>query len=154
VLLPERLNYKFLVKTQPFWNISSRMRTEKADLYRCRALWLAVIYRALCDACYQCFDQYQLNKHASLGAHFISRETSLLTRQTRQFLLANTTRSQQSVISPASTLTTSTHAAQGDERCPSETQNHLSVHPRGTHESHPKAWAERSLMALSGPRAK
>jgi hypothetical protein len=28
---------------------------EKTDVYGCRALWLAVIYRALCDACYQCF---------------------------------------------------------------------------------------------------
>jgi hypothetical protein len=53
-------------------------------LYGCRALWLAVIYRALCDASYQCFDQYQLNKHASLGSQFISRETSLLAHQARQ----------------------------------------------------------------------
>jgi hypothetical protein len=64
---------------------------EKAELYGCRALWLAVIYRALCDACYQCFDQYQLNKHASLGTQFISRETSLLAHQARRFLFADNT---------------------------------------------------------------
>jgi hypothetical protein len=63
-----------------------------ADLYGCRALWLAVIYRALCDACYQCFDQYQLNKHAWLGTQFISRETSLLAHQARQFLFGDNTR--------------------------------------------------------------
>ena len=47
---------------------------EKADLSGCRALWLAVIYRALCDACYQCFDQYQLNKNAALPHRYVTRE--------------------------------------------------------------------------------
>jgi hypothetical protein len=65
---------------------------EKADVYGCRALWLAVIYGALCDACYQCFDQYQLNKHASLGTEFISRETSLLAHQARRFLFGDNIR--------------------------------------------------------------
>jgi hypothetical protein len=65
---------------------------EKTDLYGCLALWLAVIYRALCDACYQCFDQHQLNKHASLGAHYVTHEASALAEQARKFLLANQTR--------------------------------------------------------------
>jgi hypothetical protein len=67
---------------------------EKAGLSGCRALWLAVIYRVLCDACCQCFDQYQLNKHASLGSRYISREEIFLATQARQFLLADRTRFQ------------------------------------------------------------
>lgn len=71
--------------------IQLELHEEKADLSGCRALWLAVIYRALCDASYQYFEQHQLNKHASLGTHHITRETSLLAQQARQFLLADET---------------------------------------------------------------
>ena len=53
------------------------------------ALWRAVLHRALCDACYQWLDEYQINKHsfARKGTQHISRETHILAQQARSFLL-------------------------------------------------------------------
>jgi hypothetical protein len=46
----------------------------------------------LSDACYQCFDQYKLNKHVTLGTHYVTREISTLAEQASQFLLDSQTR--------------------------------------------------------------
>jgi hypothetical protein len=65
---------------------------EKADSSGCVALWRAVIYRALCDACYQYFDQFQLEKHARNPNTYITRENRALAERARQFLLEDQTR--------------------------------------------------------------
>jgi hypothetical protein len=62
-----------------------------ADSTGCVALWRAVIYRALCDACFQYFDQYMMQKHAfvNAGPQQISHANWRFAYDARRFLLAD-----------------------------------------------------------------
>jgi hypothetical protein len=62
-----------------------------ADSTGCVALWRAVIYRALCDACFQYFDQYMMQKHAfvNAGPRQISHANWRFAYDARRFLLAD-----------------------------------------------------------------
>lgn len=62
-----------------------------ADSTGCVALWRTVIYRALCDACYQFFDAFMMEKHslANAGPQHITPENWRHAQDARRFLLAD-----------------------------------------------------------------
>ena len=62
-----------------------------ADFAGCVAHWRAIIYRALCDACFHFFDEYMMRKHALAvtGPQYVSPETWRRAQDARRFLFAD-----------------------------------------------------------------